>query len=128
VEDAAKYKLNPLFVLADFIHQNVNSSYFNPWGISADNYPYGPGRTQLGQPNGSIVDGPRKFSRDEWRTAFDRQFWVVASGSRYANANTIAEWAAIDAPLGARNDPFNTNPREGVEVGAIYDQLVAKLA
>jgi hypothetical protein len=128
VEDAAKYKLNPLFILADFFHQNVNSSYFNPWGISADNYPYGPGGTQLGQPNGSIVDGPRKFSPDEWRTAFDRQFWVVASSSRYANANTIAEWAVIDAPIMARNDPFNTNPQEGVEVGAIYDQLVAKLA
>jgi hypothetical protein len=38
------------------------------------------------------------------------------------------EWAAIDAPVGARNDPFNTNSREAVEVGALYDQLVAKLA
>jgi hypothetical protein len=42
-EDGAKYEINPLFVLANLVNQRVNPAYRNPWGISTDNYPYGPG-------------------------------------------------------------------------------------
>jgi hypothetical protein len=38
-----KYEINPLFVLANLVNQRVNPAYRNPWGISTDNYPYGPG-------------------------------------------------------------------------------------
>ena len=127
VEDGAKYGINPLFVLADLVNQGVNPAYRNPWSISTDNYPFGPGGTQLGQPNGRIKNGPRRFSEDEWRIAFDRQFRIVASGNAYANAKTIAEWAQIDAPAGAENDVHGTNAQEGVEVGILYNQLVAML-
>jgi hypothetical protein len=127
VEDCAKYGINPLFVLADLVNQGVNPAYRNPWGISTDNYPCGPGGTQLGQPNGRIKNGPRQFSDSEWRLAFDRQFLVVASGNAYATAKTIAEWAQIDAPAGAENDVHGTNAQEGAEVGALYNQLVAML-
>ena len=128
VEDSAKYGIDPLFVLADIVNQCVNPAYRNPWGISTDDYPYGPGGKQLGQPNGRIKNGPRSFSEDEWRIAFDRQFNVVANGKAYANATTIAEWAKIDAPARAANDPNNTNPDEAKDVGAIYDQLVKLLS
>ena len=127
LEGAAKYGINPLFVLADLVNQGVNPAYRNPWGISTDDYPYGPGGKQLGQPNGRIKNGPRRFSEDDWRIAFDRQFSVVASGQAYANAKTIAEWAQIDAPPGAENDVYGTNGQEGAEVGALYNQLVAML-
>jgi hypothetical protein len=127
VENGAHYEMNPLFVLADLVNQGVNPAYHNPWGISKDDYPYGPGGKQLGDPNGRIKNGPRKFSEDDWRTAFNRQFQVVASGHAYANAKTIAEWAKIDAPAGAENDPHGTNPQEGADVGALYNRLVAKL-
>jgi hypothetical protein len=127
VEDSAKYGINPLFVLADIVNQGVNPAYRNPWGISTDNYPYGPGGKQLGQPNGRIKNGPRSFSEDEWRIAFDRQFSVVATGRAYANANTVAEWARIDAPPGAENDPHGTNAQEAKDVGNLYNQLVGML-
>jgi hypothetical protein len=127
VEDGAKYGINPLFVLADFINQDVNPAYRNPWGISTDDYPYGPGGKQLGQPNRRIKNGPRQFSEDEWRIAFDRQFSIVATGNVYANARTIAEWAQIDAPVGAENDVHGKNGQEGADVGARYNQLVAML-
>jgi hypothetical protein len=128
VEDSAKFGVNPLFVLADIVNQGVNPAYRNPWGISTDNYPYGPGGKQLGQPNGRIKNGPRSFSEDEWRVAFDRQFSVVATGKAYADAASIAEWAALDAPAGAENDVYGTNGEEAKDVGAIYDQLVTMLA
>jgi peptidoglycan hydrolase-like protein with peptidoglycan-binding domain len=128
VEESAKYGINPLFVLADLVNQGVKPEYRNPWGISKDNYPYGPGGTQLGQPNGHVRNGPRKFSEDEWRNAFNRQFQVVASGRAYSNARTIAEWAKIDAPAGAENDVHGTNAQEGTDVGGIYNRLVAMLA
>jgi hypothetical protein len=128
VEDGAKYKINPLFVLADIVNQGVNPAYRNPWGISTDDYPFGPGGKQLGQPNGRVKNGPRRFSEDEWRTAFDRQFLFVASGNAYVNARTIREWAEIDAPAGAENDVHGTNAQEAADVGALYNQLVAKLS
>ena len=126
-EDGAKYEINPLFVLANLVNQRVNPAYRNPWGISTDNYPYGPGGQQLGQPNGRIKNGPRQFSEDQWRIAFDRQFAVVASSDAYAKAKTIAEWAQIDAPAGAENDVHGTKSKEGADVGALYNQLAAKL-
>ena len=128
VEDSTKYAVNPLFVLADLTNQAVNPAYHNPWGISTDDYPYGPGGAQLGQPNGRIKNGPRQFSEDEWRTAFDRQFDIVANGRAYANAKTIADWALIDAPVGAENDVHGTNGQEGADVGALYNDLVRMLA
>lgn len=127
VDDSVKYGINPLFVLADLTNQGVNPEYNNPWGISADNYPYGPNGKQLGQPNGHVTNGPRRFSDNEWRTAFDRQFAVVASGKAYATANTIAEWALIDAPPNAENDVNGTNASEGAAVGALYNKLVKAL-
>jgi hypothetical protein len=128
VEDSARYGINPIFVLADLINQAVNPAYRNPWGISKDDYPYGPGDTQLGTPNGRIKNGPRQFSENEWRIAFDRQFEFVASGKAYANARTIAEWALIDAPPGAQNDVHGTNGGEGADVGALYNKLVSMIA
>ena len=128
VEDSAKYGINPLFVLADIVNQGVNPAYRNPWGISTDDYPYGPAGKQLGQPNGRVKNGPRSFSADEWRIAFDRQFSLVATGRAYASAPTIAEWAKIDAPAGAKNDVNGTNAQEADDVGAIYNQLVGMLA
>jgi peptidoglycan hydrolase-like protein with peptidoglycan-binding domain len=128
VEESAKYEINPLFVLADLVNQGVKPEYRNPWGISTDYYPYGPGGTQLGQPNGHVRNGPRKFSADEWRVAFSRQFRMVASGRAYSNARTIAEWAKIDAPAGAENDVHGTNAQEGADVGRLYNRLVAMLA
>jgi hypothetical protein len=128
IEDSLKYAINPLFILADFVNQGVNPDYNNPWGISVDNYPHGPGGAQLGESNGTVTNGPRKFSETEWRTAFDRQFGVVASLSgMYGKANTIAQWAMIDAPPGAENDVHGTNSQEGVEVGALYNKLVTDL-
>ena len=128
VEESATYEINPLFVLADLVNQGVKPEYRNPWGISTDHYPYGPGGTQLGQPNGHVPNGPRKFSEHEWRIAFSRQFRVVASGRAYSNARTIAEWAKIDAPAGAENDVHGTNAQEGTDVGRLYNRLVAMLA
>jgi hypothetical protein len=119
VEEGLKYGINPLFVLADFANQGVSAAYRNPSGISTDNYPYG-------RPNSRIKNGPRSFSGDDWRAAFDRQFQIV-SGPVYARAKTIAEWAAIDAPAGAENDVNGTNAQEAADVGALYNQLVAKL-
>jgi hypothetical protein len=81
----------------------------------------------LGQSNGRIKNGPRQFSEDEWRTAFDRQFDIVANSRAYANAKTIADWALIDAPVGAENDVNDTNGQEGADVGALYDDLVRML-
>jgi hypothetical protein len=127
VEDATKYGINPLFVLADLVNQGVNPAYRNPWGISTDDYPYGSGGQQLGQPNGRIKNGPRRFSENEWRIAFDRQFRIVASGNPYANARTIAEWAQIDAPAGAENDVNGTNGEEAADVGSLYNELVTSL-
>jgi hypothetical protein len=126
VGDGLKYGINPLFVLADFANQGVSMAYRNPWGISTDNYPYGPGGEQLGRPNSRIKNGPRSFSEDEWRVAFDRQFDIV-SGPKNAKAKTVAEWATIDAPAGAENDVNGTNAQEAADVGALYNQLVAKL-
>jgi len=123
-EDCATYGINPLFVLADFINQGVYAPYRNPWGISTDYYPYGPNGSQLGQPNGKVKNGPRKFGPDEWRTAFDRQFAVVATGNAYKNASTIAQWASIDAPPGASNDVNGTNAQEASDVGNLYNRLV----
>jgi hypothetical protein len=51
----------------------------------------------------------------------------VASSDAYAKAKTIAEWAQIDAPAGAENDIHGTNSEEGADVGALYNQLAAKL-
>jgi hypothetical protein len=127
VEDSTEYGINPLFVLADLVNQGVNPAYRNPWGISTDNYPYGPDGKQLGQPNGRIKNGPRQFSEDEWRIAFDRQFAVVASGHAYSTATTIAQWALIDAPPGAANDVHGTNGEEAADVGALYNLLVTML-
>ena len=127
VEDCAEYGINPLFILADFINQAVYPPYLNPWGISKDKYPYGPNGSELGQKNGKVKDGPRKFGKDEWRIAFDRQFKVVAKGNAYAKATTIEEWAKIDAPEGAPNDVHHTNAREAEDVGALYDRLVKAL-
>jgi len=127
VEDSTKYGINPLFVLADLVNQGVNPAYRNPWGISTDHYPYGPDGKQLGQPNGRIKNGPRQFSEDEWRIAFDRQFAVVASGNAYSSATTIAQWALIDAPPGAANDVYGTNGEEAADVGALYNLLVTRL-
>jgi hypothetical protein len=127
VEDSTTYGINPLFVLADLVNQGVNPAYRNPWGISTDNYPYGPGGRQLGQPNNRIKNGPRQFSEDEWRIAFDRQFAVVASGRAYSDATTIAQWALIDAPPGADNDVNGTNGEEAADVAALYNQLVTML-
>jgi hypothetical protein len=127
-ESSKKYGINPLFVLADFLNQGVNKDYRNPWGISVDFYPFGPNGSQLGQPNGSVKNGPRKFGENEWRIAFDRQFAVVANPKgKYKNANTIAQWAMIDAPPGAENDVHNTNAQEGRDVGEGYDKLVQLL-
>src|SRR5271165_4708022 len=42
VGESANYGINPLFVLADLVNQGVTPEYRNPWGISKDNYPYGP--------------------------------------------------------------------------------------
>ncbi len=126
-ESSVKYGTNPLVVLANFVNQGVNEAYRNPWGISTDFYPFGPNGSQLGQPNGNVKNGPRKFGADEWRIAFDRQFGVVATGKAYKNANTIAEWAMIDAPPGAENDPHSTNAQEGRRVGEGYDTLVGVL-
>jgi hypothetical protein len=126
-ESSEKYGVNPLFVLADFVNQGVNEAYRNPWGISTDFYPLGPGGSQLGQPNGKVRNGPRKFGPGEWRIAFDRQFAVVATGKVYKNANTIAQWARIDAPPGAENDVGGTNAQEGMIVGALYNGLVQVL-
>lgn len=129
VEDGAKFGINPLFVLADFISQNVNPDYRNPWGISHHDYPFGPGGSQLGQPNGHVEDGPRMFAPDEWRIAFDRQFNVVASKDGvYKDAQTIAQWARIDAPPGAKNDVRGTNAREPEVVGGLYNGLVKAFA
>jgi hypothetical protein len=127
LENSKKYSINPLFVLADLANQGVNPAYNNPWGISTDHYPYGPGGAQLGQSNGHVKNGPREFSDSEWRTAFDRQFAVVAGGKAYTKAKTIAQWALIDAPPGAENDVHGTNADEGVEVGALYNRLVKAL-
>lgn len=126
-ESSVKFGINPLFVLANFINQGVNDSYRNPWGISVDFYPFGPGGSQLGQPNGKVKNGPRKFGEDEWRIAFDRQFAVVATGKAYKNASTIGEWARIDAPPGAANDVNSTNAAHGRNVGELYDRLVGSL-
>lgn len=127
VEDGLKYGINPLFILADFVNQGVNPAYNNPWGISTDNYPYGPNGSQLGEANGHVKNGPRKFSESEWRIAFDRQFAIVATGKVYSSAKTIAEWALIDAPPGAENDVHGTNDKEGVDVGEFYNKLVKAL-
>jgi phage gp46-like protein len=126
-ESSFKYGINPLFVLANFVNQGVKEAYRNPWGISTDFYPFGPNGSQLGQPNGNVKNGPRKFGENEWRIAFDRQFAVVATGKVYKNANTIAQWARIDAPPGAENDVGGTNAQEGRIVGALYDGLVQVL-
>jgi hypothetical protein len=128
VEDSTKYAINPLFVLADLANQGVNPAYNNPWGISTDDYPHGPGGAQLGQANGRVKNGPRRFSADEWRIAFDRQFEVVASPTgAYRNCNTIKDWALVDAPPGAENDVHGTNASEGEDVGALYNKLVRAL-
>lgn len=127
IESSAKYSINPLFILADFRNQGVNANYRNPWGISTDYYPYGPNKTPLGQSNGIVKNGPRKFGPSEWRIAFDRQFAVVAMGKAYKNANTIGQWARIDAPPGAENDVRGTNSEEAHDVGAYYDKLVSAL-
>jgi len=125
--NSVKCGINPLFILADFINQGVNEDYRNPWGISTDSYPYGPNGSQLGQANGNVKNGPRKFGPDEWRTAFDRQFAFVATGKAYKNAKTIAQWASIDAPPGAENDVHSTNAQHGRKVGETYDRLVGSL-
>jgi hypothetical protein len=125
-DNSPKYGLNPLFVLANFINQGVREEYRNPWGISVDHYPVGPNKTQLGKPNGKVKNGPRRFDENEWRTAFDRQYSVVA-GERYKKAMTIAQWALIDAPPGAANDVHGTNAGEGRHVGTIYNKLVSVL-
>jgi hypothetical protein len=128
IENSLKYSMNPLFILADFANQGVNPAYNNPWGISVDNYPHGPNGSQLGEANGTVRNGPRKFSETEWRIAFDRQFSVVASlTGMYGKAQTIKEWALIDAPPGAENDVHGTNADEGKEVGNLYNGLVNKL-
>lgn len=129
IENSQKYSINPVFVLADLVNQNVKREYNNPWGISADHYPYGPNGSQLGEPNGHVKNGPRKFSDSEWRIAFDRQFSVVASpDGPYKSCKTIKEWALIDAPPGAENDVHGTNSEEGADVGGIYNKLVESLA
>ena len=74
-----------------------------------------------------MKNGPRKFGENEWRIAFDRQFAVVAAGKKYAKANTIAQWARVDAPPGAENDVHGTNAQEGRDVGQEYDKLVGAL-
>ena len=127
IENSVTHKINPLFVLANLVNQGVRPALNNPWGISVDNYPHGPNGAQLGEPNGNVKNGPRRFSESEWRIAFDRQFAVVAGGKAYQNANTIAEWALIDAPPGAENDVHGTNAAEGSDVGAIYNRLVGAL-
>jgi hypothetical protein len=86
---ARSTRLTRFFVLPNLVNQRANPAYRNPSGISTDNYPYGPGGQQLGQPNGRIKNGPRQFSKDQWRIAFDRQFAVVASSDAYAKAKTI---------------------------------------
>jgi len=120
VEDCSQFHINPLFVLANMVNENVNSTYNNPLGISGDNYP-------LGERNGIIPNGPRKFSEHEWRQAFDKQFSLMATGELYKNCNTIDEWAKVDAPVGAENDPHGTNKFEGRDVGNLYDRLVKEL-
>jgi hypothetical protein len=122
--DGAEYGINPVFVLADIVNQGVNPAYNNPLGISTDHYPYGPNGAQLGESNGHVKNGPRKFSETEWKTAFNRQFHVIANGSAYKKASTIKEWALIDAPPGAENDVHGTNAQEAVDVAGIYDKLV----
>ncbi len=127
IANSNHYGINPLCVLADLVNQGVNPAYNNPWGISRDDYPYGPNGSQLGQSNGQVKNGPRKFSDSEWRIAFDRQFAFVENGRRYTSANTIGEWAKIDAPAGAENDPHGTNSAEGAEVGHLYNLVVSRL-
>jgi hypothetical protein len=127
IANANQFGINPLFVLADLVNQGVNPAYNNPWGISTDHYPHGPNGSELGEPNGRVKNGPRKFSDAEWRIAFDRQFAVVESGKAYSSANTIGEWAKIDAPAGAENDVHGTNSDEGAEVGHLYNVLVSRL-
>src|SRR6516164_5070076 len=128
IANSNHYGINPLFVLSDLVNQGVNPAYNNPWGISTDHYPHGPNGSELGQPNGRVKNGPRKFSDSEWRIAFDRQFAVVANGRAYTSANTIGAWAKIDAPAGAENDVNGTNSAEGAEVGHLYNVLVSRLA
>jgi len=124
-ESSAKYGINPLFILADFANQNTNAAYLNPWGISVRNYPLGPNHSQLGQSTGAHGNGPRIFGANEWRIAFDHQTSFVADKhSTYGSADTIAEWALIDAPPGADNDPNDTNAGEGKDVGELYNKLV----
>jgi hypothetical protein len=127
IANSNHYGINPLFVLADLVNQGVNPAYNNPWGISTDHYPHGPNNSELGQPNDRVKNGPRKFADSEWRIAFDRQFAVVESGKAYTSANTIGEWAKIDAPAGAENDVHGTNSAEGAEVGHLYNLVVSRL-
>jgi len=66
-ENSATYGINPLFMLADIVDQGVNPAYRNAWGISTDDYPYGPGGKQLGRPNGRIKNGPINWSENSAR-------------------------------------------------------------
>jgi hypothetical protein len=119
-DNANKYDINPLLVLANMANENVNSTYKNPLRTSRDDYPFG-------EPNGTLPNGPRKFSEHDWRQAFDMQFAFVATGEAYKKCNTIDEWAKVDAPEGAANDPHGTNKDEGKDVGNLYDRLVKTL-
>jgi hypothetical protein len=51
----------------------------------------------------------------------------MANGRAYRNANTIREWAFIDAPPGAENDIHGTNSMEAQDVGSLYNRLVGAL-
>jgi hypothetical protein len=101
-------------------NENVNFTYNNPLGVSIDNY-------KFGEPNGIIPNGPRKFSEHDWRQAFNMQFALMATGEIYKKCNTIDEWAKVDAPEGAANDPHGTNKDEGKDVRNLYDRLVKGL-